>query len=213
MKLIVGLGNPGPEYAQTRHNAGFMAIERLAQRHGMGASGSTSGTTSGATSGGGSGGASGGVKHKFHAGVLEGRIADHKVLLMQPMTYMNRSGLSVGEAASFYKLDPADILVLVDEVALDRGTIRLRAEGSPGGHNGLADIQRALGTPAYPRLRIGVGPQGRAPRKDFVLARFTDSQLAEMQGVFDRCADAIESWLRDGIAKAMSLHNADTPGP
>jgi len=162
MKLIVGLGNPGPEYAKTRHNAGFMAVERLANRHRIT-----------------------GVKHKFHAGVLEGRIADHKTLLMQPMTYMNRSGLSVGEAMTFYKLDPADLLVLVDEAALDLGAIRLRAAGSPGGHNGLADIQRVLATPAYPRLRIGVGPQGRAPRKDFVLARFTDDQLADLAPVLE----------------------------
>jgi len=190
MKLIVGLGNPGPEYAKTRHNAGFMAVERLANRHRIT-----------------------GVKHKFHAGVLEGRIADHKTLLMQPMTYMNRSGLSVGEAMAFYKLDPADLLVLVDEAALDLGAIRLRAAGSPGGHNGLADIQRVLATPAYPRLRIGVGPQGRAPRKDFVLARFTDDQLADLDPVLERCADAIECYLRHGIDKAMSLHNADTTKP
>lgn len=192
MKLIVGLGNPGTDYARTRHNAGFMAVERLANRHGL-ASGGTSG---------------GGVKSKFHAGVLEGRIAGHKVVLMQPMTYMNRSGLAVGEAAAFYKLDPADIMVIVDDAALDLGTLRLRAEGSPGGHNGLADIERALSTPVYPRLRIGVGPQGRAPRKDFVLGRFTDDQLADLDPVLNRAADAIECWLSDGIEKAMSLHNA-----
>ncbi len=185
MKLIVGLGNPGPEYAKTRHNAGFMAVERLATRHGLA-----------------------GAKHKFHAGVLEGIITDQKVMLMQPTTYMNRSGLSVGEAATFYKLPPGDLLVVVDEVALDLGTLRLRAEGSDGGHNGLADIQRVLGTAAYPRLRIGVGPQGRAPRKDFVLARFTPDQLADLDPVLNRACDAIECWLREGIDKAMSLYNA-----
>jgi len=148
-----------------------------------------------------------GARHKFHAGVIDGRIGDHKVLLMQPTTYMNRSGLSVGEAATFYKLEPANVLVLVDEVALDVGTIRLRATGSDGGHNGLADIARVLGTPDYPRLRIGVGPQGRGKRKDFVLGRFTDDQLADLSPALDRACKATECWLDDGIHKAMSLYN------
>ncbi len=185
MKLIVGLGNPGSDYAMTRHNAGFMAVERIARRHGLT-----------------------GLRHKFHAGVLEGVIAGQKVLLMQPTTFMNRSGLAVGEAVMFYKLEPADILVLVDEVALDVGTIRLRAEGTPGGHNGLADIQRVLTTKAYPRLRIGVGPQGPGPRADFVLARFTEHQFAALHPALERAADAVECWLREGIDKAMSLYNA-----
>lgn len=185
MKLIVGLGNPGPEYARTRHNAGFMAVDRLATRHGIT-----------------------GAKHKFHAGVLEGRIGDQRVVLMQPTTYMNRSGLAVGEAARFYKLGPADVMIVVDEVALDLGVIRLRAEGSPGAHNGLADIERVLATPAYPRLRIGVGPQGLGQRKDFVLGRFTDDQFAELDPVLDRACKAIECWLDEGVEKAMSLFNA-----
>ena len=187
MKLIVGLGNPGLEYAKTRHNAGFMALERLANRHGL---------------------ATGGVKHKFHAGVLEGRIADHKVMLMQPMTYMNRSGLAVGEAAAFYKLEPQDILIVVDEVALDVGTLRLRASGSPGGHNGLKDLERALGTRDYPRLRLGVGPKpARVPQVDFVLGRFTDEQLDELDFTLGKACDCIESWLEEGIELAMTKFN------
>lgn len=184
MKLIVGLGNPGPEYAKTRHNAGFMAVERLAQRHGL-------------TS----------VKHKFHAGVLEGRINLHKVMLMQPMTYMNRSGLAVGEAAAFYKLEPEDVLVLVDDVALDVGQLRLRASGGPGGHNGLKDLERALGTRDYPRLRLGIGPKSRAPQVDFVLGRFTDDQLADLAPVLTRACDCVEAWLEEGIEKAMTKFN------
>ncbi|MEM1109303.1 MAG: aminoacyl-tRNA hydrolase [Planctomycetota bacterium] len=184
MKLIVGLGNPGSEYAKTRHNAGFMAIEKLANRHGLT-----------------------GVKHKFHAGVLEGRINLHKVMLMQPTTYMNRSGLAVGEAAAFYKLDPEDILILVDEIALDVGQIRLRASGSPGGHNGLKDLERALGTRDYPRLRLGIGPRTRAPQVDFVLGRFTDEQLDEMNFTLNKTCDCIESWLEDGIELAMTKFN------
>lgn len=184
MKLIVGLGNPGPEYTKTRHNAGFMAIEKLANRHGLM-----------------------GVKHKFHAGVLEGRINMHKVMLMQPTTFMNRSGLSVGEAAAFYKLEPEDILILVDEIALDVGQIRLRASGGAGGHNGLKDLERALGTRDYPRLRLGIGPRTRAPQVDFVLGRFTDEQLDDMNFTLGKACDCIESWLEDGIELAMTKFN------
>ena len=185
MKLIVGLGNPGPEYLKTRHNAGFMAIERLANRHGMS-----------------------NAKMKFHAGVLEGFIHSKKVMLMQPTTFMNRSGLSVGEAASFYKFSPDDILVLVDDIALDVGQIRLRASGSAGGHNGLKDIERVLTTRDYPRLRIGVGPKpSRVPQVDFVLGRFSEDQLAELDPTLDRTCDCIERWLTDGIEKAMTRYN------
>ncbi len=185
MKLIVGLGNPSSDYVKTRHNAGFMAVERLAQRHGIS-----------------------GVKTNFHAGILDGRVAGHRCLLVQPMTYMNRSGLTVSEAMNFYKLDPEDMLVIVDEVALDVGTIRLRATGSAGGHNGLKDIEAKLGTADYPRLRIGVGSPTRAARKDFVLGRFTEDQLADLDPTLNRVCDCIESWLNVGIEKTMSLYNA-----
>lgn len=187
MKLIVGLGNPGSDYAKTRHNAGFMALDRLASRHGLT-----------------------GAKTKFHSGVLDGQIAGHRCILLQPMTFMNRSGLAVGEAVHFYKLDPGiDLLVVVDDVALPLGQIRLRQEGGSGGHNGLVDVERALGTQAYPRLRIGIDPRGRVPQSDYVLGRFTRDQLDRLDPALDRACDAIESWLSDGIAKAMSLYNAD----
>lgn len=196
MKLIVGLGNPGPEYAKTRHNAGFMLIDKLAMRHNLS-----------------------GAKHKFHAGVLDGELlvgnplSPHRCVLMQPTTYMNRSGLAVGEAMTFYKLDPTtDLLVLVDDLALDVGTIRLRGEGSAGGQNGLSDIERALGTKKYPRLRIGIGPNDfngrKAPQKDFVLSRFTGDQEAELDHALDKGVKCIESWLTDGLEKTMSLFNA-----
>ncbi|MEM6506525.1 MAG: aminoacyl-tRNA hydrolase [Planctomycetota bacterium] len=196
MKLIVGLGNPGPDYIKTRHNAGFMLVEKLAMRHNLT-----------------------GVKHKFHAGVLDGELlvgnpmSPHRCILMQPTTYMNRSGLAVGEAMTFYKLDPAeDLLVLVDDLALDVGKIRLRGEGSAGGQNGLADIERALGTKKYPRLRIGIGPNSinghKIPQKDFVLSPFTGDQQAELDHALDRGVACIESWLNDGLEKTMSLFNA-----
>jgi PTH1 family peptidyl-tRNA hydrolase len=184
MRLIVGLGNPGTQYAMTRHNAGFMALETLAQRHGLS-----------------------GAKSKFHAGVIDGRIAGQKVLLMQPMTFMNRSGLAVGEAAAFYKVPPEHVLVLVDDVALPLGSVRLRAAGSAGGHNGLSDIERALGTRDYPRLRIGIDPPGRVPQVDWVLGRFTSDQADQLAPALDAAASAAEAWLVDPIDKVMSKHN------
>ena len=184
MKLIVGLGNPGPEYAHTRHNAGFMAVEKLANRHAIT-----------------------GVKSKFHAGVLGGRIAGEKVLLMQPTTYMNRSGLAVGEALAFYKLEPADLIVLVDDLALDCGQLRLRATGSAGGHNGLSDTERRLGTRDYPRLRIGIDPRGRVPQVDYVLGKFTPDQLDRLDPALYRACDCVEAWLTDGIERAMTMYN------
>ena len=185
MKLIVGLGNPGSEYAKTRHNAGFLAVDDLVHRH-----------------------MPDGPRAQFHSQAFEARIAGEKCLLLKPQTYMNRSGLSVGEAANFYKLAPEDVLILVDDLALPAGRIRLRKEGSPGGHNGLIDIERALGTRAYPRLRIGIDPRGRAPQKDYVLGRFTEAQREAFDDTLPRINDAIQCWIQDGIEKAMSLYNA-----
>ncbi|MCX5660689.1 MAG: aminoacyl-tRNA hydrolase [Planctomycetota bacterium] len=191
MKLIIGLGNPGPEYAKTRHNAGFMVIERLARRHGM--LGSP-------------------VRSKFHAEIIEGVVGIHRVALLSPVTFMNRSGLTVGEAVAFYKVDPTqNLMIIVDDLALDVGRIRLRAEGSAGGHNGLADVQRALGSTAYPRLRVGIDSRGRVPQVDYVLGRFSPDQFDRLDPALDLACDAIESWLKHGIAKAMSLFNADKP--
>ena len=186
MKLIVGLGNPGADYAKTRHNAGFMAIDRLATRHGLS-----------------------GARMKFHAGLLEGPIVGDKCVLLQPTTYMNRSGLAVAEAVRFYKLDIEDLMVLVDDVALPVGRIRLRSSGGAGGHNGLIDIEQKISTRDYPRLRIGIDPPGRIPQVDYVLGRFTAEQRDQLEPALDRAADAVECWIRDGIEKAMSLFNAE----
>ena len=189
MKLLVGLGNPGARYAETRHNAGAMAIDRLAGRHGLADPSS-------------------GGRSKFHSTVFEGAIADQRCLLMKPMTFMNRSGLAVGEAANFYKLDPSEILILVDDVALPFGRIRLRPGGGCGGHNGLLDVKRALGTQEFPRLRIGVDAPGRVPQVDYVLGRFSPDQASRMQEVLDLASDATECWLKDGVDLAMTRYNA-----
>jgi PTH1 family peptidyl-tRNA hydrolase len=190
MHLIVGLGNPGTQYDKTRHNAGFMAIERFARRHGLLDAGR--------------------LKSKFHAAVIEGVICDVKCLLMQPMTFMNRSGQAVREALDFYKLDTSELLIMVDDVALPCGRIRLRAAGSAGGHNGLADVQRAVGSGDYPRLRIGIDATGRVPQVDYVLQRFTPQQLTQLDPALDNACDAIECWLAQGIDKAMSQYNVGT---
>lgn len=192
MKLIVGLGNPGPEYALTRHNAGFMAVERLAKRSHL---------------------TDNPVRAKFHSAMLEGPIVGERCVVLEPQTYMNRSGLAVAEAVTFYKLNPqTDLMVLVDDLALPVGRIRLRPEGSAGGHNGLADIQRALGTVTYPRLRIGIDPRGRVHQADYVLGRFSPDQLAKLGPALDGACDAVETWIQHGIDKAMTRHNADAAG-
>lgn len=188
MKLIVGLGNPGSEYEHTRHNAGFMVLARLVQRHKLT-----------------------GIRARFHAAAIEGLVAGEKCLLLQPQTFMNRSGQAVGEAVAFYKLDPtADLLVVVDDVALGVGTIRLRGSGSAGGHNGLNDIERALSTREYPRLRIGIDPPGRVPQKDYVLSRFSPDQRAALDPALDRGCDAVETWITQGLDTAMNRYNAGT---
>ena len=139
MKLIVGLGNPGSKYDQTRHNVGFMVVDAFAERYGAKVR-----------------------RKKFNALFEEISVEATKILLLKPQQYMNRSGHAVATAAGFYKLDPVDILVVTDDMALEVGRIRLRAKGSAGGHNGLKDIIARLGTQDFPRLRVGIG-EHKAP--------------------------------------------------
>ena len=184
MKLIVGLGNPGREYARTRHNAGFMVVEALAARHGI------QGTSS-----------------RFHGDAADGRIGGVRCVLLRPLTFMNRSGRSVRAAVDFYKLDLGDVLLVVDDTALECGRMRLRARGSAGGHNGLIDVERALGTPDYARLRIGIDAPAVATRHDHVLGRFTPAELSTLQETIVAACDAIECWIAEGIEIAMSRFN------
>ncbi len=192
MKVIVGLGNPGREYAETRHNAGFMAVDRLASRHAAGEV----------------------ARSRFRGLTVEARVrrpgeaGEERVLLLKPMTYMNLSGPSVAEALRFYKLSPeTDLLVIVDEVNLDVGQLKVNPKGSDGGHNGLADVQRALGTQGYARCRIGVGPRGIVPQRDYVLGRFSPEQREAVAPVIERAADAAELWALEGIDAAMNTFN------
>ncbi|QNN24547.1 aminoacyl-tRNA hydrolase [Planctomycetales bacterium ZRK34] len=191
MKLIVGLGNPGAQYRATRHNAGFMVLDELAQRHPLGE-----------------------PRSKFHAAVLEGVIRDQRIMLMQPQTFMNRSGLAVGEAARFFKLELSDVIVVVDDIALPTGTIRLRPGGGAGGHNGLSDITRALGSDQYPRLRVGVDAPMVAGRRvnqsDYVLSPFHDEQKPALEKSLRDAAEAVECWIAQGLDAAMTRYNART---
>ncbi|RMH10403.1 MAG: aminoacyl-tRNA hydrolase [Planctomycetota bacterium] len=193
MKLIVGLGNPGMKYERTRHNAGFMVLDRLAQRHAP----------------------SQVAKSRFHALTLDVRIGSEPCVLLKPMTYMNRSGQSVAQAVHFFKLAPEhDLIVIVDDVALPVGTIRLRPGGSDGGHNGLADIDRALAGAPYPRVRVGIGavPQFMV-RADWVLSRFMKEELESVQQAVDSAADAVEMVVTQGLDAAMNRFNRKVSPP
>jgi PTH1 family peptidyl-tRNA hydrolase len=189
MKLIVGLGNPGSEYEKTRHNAGFLALDRVADRHARGAL----------------------PRSKHNSLLQEATIGGERVILLKPLTFMNRCGSAVAEVLGFYKMSAAgDLLVLVDDYALPLGAIRLRGEGSAGGHNGLSDIERALGTNIYPRLRIGIDPPpaNYDDPADWVLGRFTDEQSRALGPALDKAADAVEVFIGKGVSAAMNRFNA-----
>ncbi len=193
MKLIVGLGNPGSAYEKTRHNAGFLAVDRLHRRHAPAET----------------------PRARFDALCVEATVKSERCLLLRPITYMNLSGRSVAQALGFFKLDPvADLLVIVDDVALPTGAIRLRASGGSGGHNGLSDVQRALGTPDYPRLRVGIDACPPMMKlEDYVLGRFTSEQAALLEPALDKAADAAEAFITSGLAAAMNRFNTKDPLP
>jgi len=185
MKLIVGLGNPGRKYDGTRHNIGFEVIAELARRHGVT-----------------------GFRKAFQAEAADCQIGGERMLLMQPQTFMNRSGLSVVEARDFYKITNADLLVLCDDLNLPFGKLRMRAAGSAGGQKGLLDVIRCCGDDKIPRLRIGIGQQpDRMDAADFVLAKFTAAEKTEMGLAVVTAADAAELWVASGVAACMNRYN------
>lgn len=200
MKILIGLGNPGRDYVGTRHNIGFDLVEQIASRLGWIANPEKFNTA---------------AKTKFDALALDGIVSlasggSEKLLLVKPMTYMNLSGRSVQAAMSFYQLTPADVLIALDDIALPCGKIRIRAGGSSGGHNGLKDIERALGTSQYPRLRIGVdAPPPRVPQKDYVLGKFTPDQRISVDSALGRAAGAVLTWMDKGVEPAMNQFNAE----
>ena len=185
--MIVGLGNPGKEYRDTRHNAGFMLADRLAK------------------------GWEGGwrMERKFFAEVAECGFAGRRFILCKPQTYMNASGEAVAKVAAFHKVVPAATLVLVDDADLPLGTVRLRGEGSPGGHHGLESIEQHLGTRAYPRLKLGIA-RPRAETRDIaghVLGRFREEELVLWEKVLAQAERQVGCWATENLAKAMSLYN------
>ena len=181
--LVVGLGNPGDKYENTRHNAGFMAIDQLADRGNFPVQ-----------------------RLKFHALTHQATISGQGVLVMKPTTYMNLSGDAVAEAAAFYKVPADHILVLCDDISLPVGKLRIRTSGSAGGHNGLKHIIQRLGTDQFPRVKIGVGgkPHPDYDLADWVLGRFEGQDKTVMEEAALRSAQAVECYLKDGPQKAMN---------
>jgi PTH1 family peptidyl-tRNA hydrolase len=190
--LVVGLGNPGEEYAKTRHNLGFQVVNLLAQRHGLEWS-----------------------DKRAKARLAVGPIGGQRVVLAKPFTYMNDSGQAVVGLRQWYKLDLAsELLVIYDELDLPFGALRLRMRGSAGTHNGMRSIVRLLGTEEFPRLRIGIGagPPGRDAAR-YVLSRFTPEEEQALPGILERAADAVELIAREGFVAAMNRVNAPAPKP
>lgn len=185
--LVVGLGNPGPRYETTRHNVGFLVADILAERIGSGFK----------------------VHKKSGAEVTTGRLGGRSVVLAKPRTYMNESGRHVGPLAKFYSVDPADIVVLHDELDIDFGRIRLKFGGGEGGHNGLRSIASTLGTKDFQRVRIGVGrPPGRQDPAAFVLENFNSRERPELDTILEQAADATELLLQHGVEAAQNTVHA-----
>jgi PTH1 family peptidyl-tRNA hydrolase len=185
--LVVGLGNPGPEYAETRHNVGVRVVELLASRAGGGRF----------------------SKHKSNADVLEGRLAGRRAVLAVPRTFMNVSGGPVAGLLRYYGVEPTDLVVVHDDLDLGFGVVRLKQGGGEGGHNGLRSISGAIGTKDYLRVRFGIGrPPGRQDPADFVLKRFSGAERKELEFAVDLAADAAEALLRDGLEPAQNRFHA-----
>lgn len=184
--LIIGLGNPGKKYDDTRHNVGFRVVKALAEKYAISFRPAL-------------------IRAKGSLG--EGRIHEKKATLLLPLTYMNESGLSVRKCANYYKVPFENLFVVTDDTALPFGQLRIRVKGSCGGHNGLKSVEAHLGTQEYTRLRIGVGSHGERELSDYVLGTFSQEELREMPDVVDRAIQAIEVWLSDGSEVAMLSAN------
>ncbi len=185
--LIVGLGNPGSKYETTRHNAGFLCIEKLEDDLGFKAK-----------------------KLKFHALIGDTKIAGKKVLVMKPQTMMNNSGAAVGECAKFYKIPPENIIVIFDDISLEPGKLRIKRKGSAGGHNGIKSIIAHLGSENFPRIKLGVGkkPHPDYDLADWVLSNFPKKDIPLMRDAMDDACGALEYIIKGDIDAAMSRYNS-----
>ncbi len=183
--FVVGLGNPGRRYRRTRHNLGFMVVERLAELWSAGP-----------------------PRRAFDGLLWDVRVGPHRVVMLEPMTFMNRSGGSVAQMARFYKAAAEEILVVLDDLALPPGKVRIRPSGSAGGHNGLADILKALGTQDTPRLRLGIGPSPPPmDSADYVLGKMNEDDLASANEAIAAAVAVVTDWLEVGTDEAMNRHN------
>ena len=191
MYLVVGLGNPGEKYSNTKHNIGFIAIDQLAERHGIKVS-----------------------KRKFKAHIGEGQIAGKKVILAKPQTFMNESGRSLIEIINYYGIEIENVFVIYDDADLPMGSLRIRGQGSAGSHNGMRSIIYLLERDEFPRFRIGIGtdPDG-SPLRAHVLSGFKKEDMDDMRNAVIRCVDAIETALSDGLEMSMLRFNYNAKIP
>ena len=184
MKIVVGLGNPGDEYANTRHNMGFKVIDSVSKSLNIELK-----------------------QRKFGGRFGSGEFSDNKLILLKPWQFMNRSGQVVATASGFYKLDAGDLLVITDDMDLEPGRIRIRAKGSAGGHNGLADIIEKLGTNAFARCRIGIGRSSEDDAVDHVLDKPAKEEEPLLAEAIERARKAVFCWIEYGIDKTMNEFN------
>jgi PTH1 family peptidyl-tRNA hydrolase len=186
VKLVVGLGNPGPKYERTRHNIGFQVVDELLRRHG------------------------GSLRGKFKGEVASAQLGLEPVVLLKPMTFMNLSGESVGPACGFYGIDPEDVVVIHDELDLPFGRVKVKSKGGHGGHNGLRSLVKHIGAD-FARVRVGIGRPERGDVTGYVLTPFAPDEAPWVGGAVDTAADAVESIVREGVLAAMNRFNAE-PG-
>ena len=184
--MIVGLGNPGKQYESTRHNAGFICLDLLSEKHGIKI-----------------------TKLKFKSLIGDGRINGRRCLLLKPQTFMNLSGESIRAVMDFYKIDPEEeLIVIYDDISLAPGQLRVRGKGSAGGHNGLTNISELLGTQDYARIRVGIGNEfGRGQQVGYVLGEFNEDERKEIPEICKRVIDGVKAWATVGADRAMNVVN------
>ena len=190
MYVLAGLGNPGKKYENTRHNMGFITVDQLAIKHDIKVD-----------------------KLKFKALVGEGRIADQKVLLVKPQTYMNLSGESIRQVMHFYKLDPEKLIVIYDDIDIELGALRIRKFGSAGTHNGMKSVVYQLQSDRFPRIRIGIGSQKKGDLVDFVIGGFSKEEVPVLEETVTKAVSAIECILEEDVDIAMNRYNTKKARP
>lgn len=187
MKLLAALGNPGLKYKMTRHNAGFMVADMLAEKYSLNFS----------------------INSKFDAEIVKANISDTEVLIAKPQTFMNLSGQAVRKIMNFYKINTDELFVIFDDISLNLGTIRFRAKGSDGGHNGVKSVILETGSDSFSRLKIGIGPQPKFMKSEsYVLANFEKENLGLLKSTIEKSVEAYEYYLKNGIQQAQNKFNS-----